>query len=131
MAATSVLVENRAPGQSPSETYSLPLPTDRLTVRELIRIYVADQVERHNSTPVNKSSRHESPEERILSPSRIPHYGRQRDYQHECERAIKAFSTNGFFLLVDGAQVTELDAELIITPSTTVSFLRLTPLVGG
>jgi hypothetical protein len=45
--------------------------------------------------------------------------------------ALKAFQKNGFFVLVDNHQTENLDEEVRITPQTQVSFIKLTPLVGG
>jgi hypothetical protein len=45
--------------------------------------------------------------------------------------ALDAFQKNGFFLLVDNIQSESLDQEVELQPSTIVSFLKLTPLVGG
>jgi hypothetical protein len=45
--------------------------------------------------------------------------------------AKRAFYTNGFILLVDDRQVDELEEEIEIRPHTTVTFLKLVPLVGG
>jgi hypothetical protein len=47
------------------------------------------------------------------------------------ETALRAFSANRFFLLVDGRQIVDLDAPFPLTPKSTVVFLRLTPLKGG
>ena len=47
------------------------------------------------------------------------------------ETALRAFSANRFFLLVDRRQIVDLDAPLRLTPQSTVVFLRLTPLQGG
>ena len=47
------------------------------------------------------------------------------------ETALRAFSANRFFLLVDRRQIVDLDAPLPLTPKSTVVFLRLTPLKGG
>lgn len=131
MPATSVLVQDSVPGKPPSEKYALPVPSNSMTARDLIRLYVTDQVERFNQTPVDRTSRHQSPEERILNPDRPVNYAQRRDSHTECERALQAFSANGFFLLIDDKQVTDLDQEIAIKQDTTVTFLRLTPLVGG
>lgn len=52
-----------------------------------------------------------------------------------CDEAIaeafQAFDTNGFFVIVDGRQMTELDSELRLGPKSEIRFLRLIPLVGG
>jgi hypothetical protein len=47
------------------------------------------------------------------------------------ETALRAFSANRFFLLVDRRQITGLDAPFPLTPKSTVVFLRLAPLKGG
>ena len=47
------------------------------------------------------------------------------------ETALRAFSANRFFLLVDRRQIVSLDTPFPLTPKSTVVFLRLTPLKGG
>jgi hypothetical protein len=46
-------------------------------------------------------------------------------------KAIAAFQGNQIIMLVDDRQVESLDEEITLRPNTRVSFLRLTPLVGG
>ena len=53
------------------------------------------------------------------------------DVQAQCEQAIRAFSHNGFFLLVDEHQITELDTEFQVSELSTIQFIKLVPLVGG
>jgi hypothetical protein len=51
---------------------------------------------------------------------------------HEAiETALRGFSANRFFLLVDRRQIVDLDTPFLLTPKSTVVFLRLTPLKGG
>jgi len=49
----------------------------------------------------------------------------------QIERALEAFETNGFLLLVDETQVTDLDEEVHLGSGSVVTFVQLTPLVGG
>jgi hypothetical protein len=53
------------------------------------------------------------------------------DPERQFELAKRAFYSNGFILLVDDRQVDELEDEIEIRPDTTVTFLKLVPLVGG
>ncbi|WP_371225380.1 hypothetical protein [Roseovarius sp. 2305UL8-3] len=46
-------------------------------------------------------------------------------------QALAAFEANGFILLVDDRQVEGLEEEVEIREETIVTFLKLTPLVGG
>ena len=47
------------------------------------------------------------------------------------EKAIEAFEGNGFIVLVDDRQIENLDTEIALHPETSVTFLKLVPLVGG
>jgi hypothetical protein len=47
------------------------------------------------------------------------------------ETALRGFSANRFFLLVDRRQIVDLDTAFPLTPKSAVVFLRLTPLKGG
>jgi hypothetical protein len=41
------------------------------------------------------------------------------------------FLKNGYFVLIDNIQAETLEQEILLTNKTTVSFVKLTPLVGG
>ena len=45
--------------------------------------------------------------------------------------ALKAFANNGFFMLIDDLQAESLTQTITLKPGTMVSFVKLTPLVGG
>ena len=53
------------------------------------------------------------------------------DVEKQLYIALKAFQNNGFFILVDDEQVEELEDKFLIDETTQVSFVKLTPLVGG
>jgi hypothetical protein len=53
------------------------------------------------------------------------------DWQRQSDLALSAFMSNGFFVMINDQQAEALDEEVEIGPSTTVSFIKLVPLVGG
>ena len=53
------------------------------------------------------------------------------DEEKQVYVALDAFQKNGFFVLVDNEQCTSLDQTITLTKNTTISFVKLTPLVGG
>ncbi len=53
------------------------------------------------------------------------------DVERQMYVALDAFQKNGFFLLIDDKQVTELDQKITITKTSQINFIKLTPLVGG
>lgn len=53
------------------------------------------------------------------------------DAEKQVYVALDAFQRNGFFILTDHQQCTSLDQQIQLTRNTTISFVKLTPLVGG
>ncbi len=53
------------------------------------------------------------------------------DLDKQIDVALKAFQGNGFFILIDDLQAETLEQEVEIKADTLVSFVKLTPLVGG
>lgn len=49
----------------------------------------------------------------------------------EVEKALDAFERGVYMVVVDGHQTDTLDEVLTLTPTSKITFLRLTPLVGG
>lgn len=53
------------------------------------------------------------------------------DAEEQTYIALDAFQKNGFFVLIDNRQVDSLEEMILLTNDTKVSFIKLTPLVGG
>ncbi len=106
--------------------------TERITVRELIRSRVYQEVQDYNTRQPEQFQGLVQPTdaEKTLNGYRL-RQPRQLNWQHQFEQAVKAFQANGFIILVDDEQVTELEEEIVIQPGTAVTFLKLVPLVGG
>jgi hypothetical protein len=104
--------------------------TAALTLRELIRLRVQQEVARFNAMEREEFNGLIQPEEseRILNGVRE----RPRpEWEKQFAKAIRAFNGNGFLVLIDGCQITDLDETLHLTAHTEITFLKLVPLVGG
>lgn len=103
-----------------------------ITLRDLIRTRVRDEVARHNARPTSLFKGLVMPEgaEPADGGYRIANV-RRIDWEVQADRAIDAFGHNGFFVLVDDSQVADLDTELDLTPDSDIRFVRLIQLVGG
>jgi len=110
----------------------LDLLTERITVRELIRSRVYQEVKDYNTrqTEYFRGLVQPTNTEQSLNGYQLKKT-RQLDWENQFTQAIAAFERNGFLILVDEEQVTELEEEIVITPTTVVTFLKLVPLVGG
>ena len=111
---------------------TINLTSRRLTARELIRERVRQEVEDFNNRQPELFNGLVQPTdtERTLNGFKF-HKKRTLDWQEQFEKAIEGFERNAFILLVDNAQIEDLDQVIPLSPETSVTFLKLVPLVGG
>jgi len=119
-------------GADEDRDFTLDVMEGRITVRELIRTRVANEVRDYNLRQPEyfRGLVQPTDAERSLNGFRM-RKRRRIDPEKQFELAIKAFYANGFIVLVNDRQVGELEEEIEIRPDTTVTFLKLVPLVGG
>lgn len=116
----------------PEHTFTVHVSGEKISVRELIYQRVTQEVQDFNSRQpaVFRMLVQPSDTERTLNGYKF-HQPRQVDPVTQYEKAIEAFEGNGFIVLVDNYQVERLDDEIALHPETSVTFLKLVPLVGG
>lgn len=130
MATLTVFDETTSGDRLPG--ISLDFLTDRISVRELIRKRVYEEVQEFNLKEPEHFRGLVQPTdaERVLNGYKL-RKRRKIDWEQQYARAVEAFERNGFLVLVDDRQAESLDEEIEIRIDTQVSFLRLVPLVGG
>ncbi len=132
MAPLTLTVRDETTSGDVLAALELQLEAERVSVRELIRARVHQEVRAHNAS----SGAHfhglvrPTDAEEDLNGYRMPR-GRQVDAERQTEVALSAFERGHVLLLVDDRQVEDLDDEVTLTLDSTVTFLRLVPLVGG
>ena len=131
MAATLTIHDESLGGES-LRAWALEVTTERLTVRELIRSRVYQEVQDYNQQCGQVFHGLVPPEEaeKTLNGWKLKK-PRLLDWKRQFERAVEAFESNRILILVNDRQAESLDDELVLDPQMTVTFLRLTPLVGG
>ena len=135
MTATLMIRDETATGD-PVHEFPLEFQDERITVRDLIRERVYQEVSDYNFRSrrdgglLFRGLVQPTDAERTLNGFRVPK-DRDIDWEVQFSRAVDAFGRNGFFILVDERQAETLDETIVIGPSTHVSFVKLTPLVGG
>lgn len=115
------------------------IASEAFTLRDLIRSRVRQEVERHNQHPTEVFEGLVQPEqsERILNSGSSAGRGfamrtaKALDWEAQFQTACASFERNGFLVLVDDEQVADLDETLRLTEDSKVSFVKLTPLIGG
>lgn len=106
--------------------------TEHVTVREIIRSRVYQEVEDYNRRrPAHFRGLVEPTDaEKTLNGFKLKER-REIDWNRQFEAACEAYERNGFLILVDDTQAGALDDEVTLGAGATVSFLRMVPLVGG
>ena len=103
-----------------------------VTLRDLIRFRVREEVAKYNAEPGPRFNGLVQPSdaEATLNGYAIAR-PRRLDWEKQARTALQAFGRNGFFVFVGDRQIEDLDAELTLAETDVVSFVRLVPLVGG
>ena len=132
MAAATLTVYDENAFGTKSNALTLDFLTERITVRELIRERVYEEVRQYNASKPEyfRGLVQPTDAEATLNGYRIRER-RKVDWEKQYERAIESFRRNGFFVLVDDRQVDSLEDTIEVKPGTQVSFIKLVPLVGG
>ena len=120
------------PGGGSSDELVLPDLPESVTVRELIRTRVREEVAKANADRSHPRRLLVAPvEAEVTANGYRVREGRTIDWERQASVAVEAFEQQGFFLFVDGRQVGELDEAVSLHADSEVRFLRVTPLVGG
>jgi len=110
----------------------LQVEKESISLEELIKARVFAEVEQYNQKKSEIYSGLVQPEEaeRVLNGFRMKKK-RTIDPEKQFYVALDAFQKNDFFILVDDYQVGDLQEEILVDDTTKLSFVRLTPMVGG
>lgn len=129
--ATVSFVDETTAGER-GAAWHLEIFEETLPLREVIRRRVFQEVAEHNAKggDVFRGLVQPTGAERTLNGFKLPQ-PRRVDPEQQAEKALEAFSRNGFVVLIDDRQVEDLDAVIDLRMGTQITFLKLVPLVGG
>lgn len=106
-----------------TRSLDLDFAAERVTVREIIAARVRQEVGAYNAERAGEAF------DGLVQPATPG--AREVDAERQVYVALDAFQKNGFFVLVDDLQAESLEQLVRLRPGTEVSFVKLTPLVGG
>jgi hypothetical protein len=131
MTTTLTVHDENSSGQK-TNSFTLDCLTERMTVRELIRARIYQEVRDYNLKAPEYFHGLVQPNEaeRVLNGYKLK--GKQKiDWEEQYQRALDGFERNVFFVLVGDRQAEKIDEEFEVKVDTEVSFVKLLPLVGG
>jgi hypothetical protein len=131
MSVTLTIQDETAGGKIINEV-KVSFENELATVREIINGRVKAEVEAYNQKMPEYFTGLIEPTdaEKTLNGFRLKHK-RKVDAEKQCKTALDAFEKNGYFLLIDNIQAESLEQMVIVNDKTKISFVKLTPLVGG
>ncbi len=132
---TTLTVRDESPGGGTLHEVTLEFLDETISVRELIRARIYQEVQDHNlrqhvAGPYRGLVQPEGIE-RELNGARPGSRSRPVDWKAQFARATEAFDAGQILILIDDRQAESLDETFTIRPDSDVSFLRLSLLVGG
>jgi hypothetical protein len=129
---TTLTIHDETTSGQKTNTFTLDCLTERMTVRELIRARIYQEVQDYNQKEPEyfRGLVEPTAAERVLNGYKLK-ARRKIDWEEQYGRALEAFERNGFFVLVGNRQAETLDEEFEVKVDTEVSFVKLVPLVGG
>jgi len=111
---------------------NLEFAAETVTVKDIITERVLKEVEQYNNKLPEyfKGLIQPSAAEKTLNGYKLKNR-KKIDGEKQVYTALDAFQKNGFFVLVDDEQITNLNEAIELPSERKISFVKLTPLVGG
>ena len=128
---SELVIHDETLSGEPLRQVRLPDLPRTVTLREIVRHRVREEVARHNVDPGANFTGLVQPRDAEVAVNGRRALSRRIDWEEQARVALDAFGRNGFFVLVDDRQVEDLDAVIDLDTDPHVAFVRLTPLVGG
>lgn len=134
---TLLIKEETLGGGAAPASSTLKFDRLRVTVRDIIAERVRGEVDAYNEKAHERANNtfnglvQPTGAEVALNGSYRMKMWRPIDVDKQIDAALFAFTRNGFFILIDDIQAESLDQVVALDRTSEVSFVKLTPLVGG
>ena len=130
---SNVTIRDAEPSGKTVNEFTLKCSTETISIRELIRNRVHQEVLAYNATRSCTEFRglvRPEATERRLNGERERQF-EAIDWKAQFAKAVKAFEQGKILILASDRQVGSLDETIEIAAETSVTFLRMTLLAGG
>jgi len=123
---------DEAPNGTRLSSFTLESLAERMTAREIIRARIYQEVQDFNLNQREQFRGLVQPTEaeQTFNGSKLKRH-RPIDWEKQFAEALRAFDSNGFFMLVGERQAESLDELFEVKVDTEITFVKLVPLVGG
>ncbi len=128
----NIIIKDDTIGGKTKHQMNIKMEVQTCTLQDLIRERVYKEVETYNTQLPEYFNTLVQPTnaEVTLNGYKLKK-NRQVDAEKQYYLALDAFKKNGFFVLVNDEQVETLETQVQLSDNMELSFIKLTPLVGG
>ena len=132
MATITLKITDETAGGKITNEVNITFENELTTVQDIIKARVFSEVEAYNTKlpEYYRGLVQPGETEQTLNGYKMKQR-RKLDAEQQYLAALNAFQKNGFFILIDNIQAESLEQMVVINPNTSISFIKLTPLVGG
>ena len=125
----TISIKDETPAGDIINEIILKFNNEYITITELIKARIEAEIARYQSNV-------DSYKNGLVIPTHLEARLNEKkvkdiDSEKQLYIALEAFKNNGFILLIDDEQVEDLNQKVLVDSATEVSFIKLTPLVGG
>lgn len=127
-----ILISDELLNGTVTNQFEIHLSSNIVSVKELIKMRVTKEIEAYNNRLPEYFNGLVAPTdaERTLNGFKLKPK-QVIDAEKQVYVALDAFQKNGFFILVDNQQLEDLDEIVRLQSTSKISFVKLTPLIGG
>lgn len=127
-----ILISDELLNGTVTNQFEIHLSSNIVSVKELIKMRVTKEIEAYNNRLPEYFNGLVAPTdaERTLNGFKLKSK-QVIDAEKQVYVALDAFQKNGFFILVDNQQLEDLDEMVRLQSTSKISFVKLTPLIGG
>ncbi len=132
MATITLTITDETTGGKVTNEVNITFQNELTTVQDIIKARVDAEVEAYNRKlpEYYRGLVQPGETEQTLNGYKMKER-RKVDAEKQYLTALDAYQKNGFFILIDNIQAESLQQMVVINPNTSISFIKLTPLVGG
>lgn len=110
------------------DAWEMTVENPLMPLKDLILMRVEEEIRRMEKGIESRFFAYQNREEKLLNKPKKPELP---DPEAAGYRALEAFQKQTYFVLIDDRQVQDLEEMIELRPDSKVSFVKLTPLVGG
>lgn len=132
MATVTLTIKDESTAGKVLNELQVSFTSELTSVKEIIEARVKAEVEVYNKRMPEyfKGLVEPTDAERTLNGYKLKEK-RKVDPKKQCLVALDAYQKNGYFLLIDNIQSESLEQMVVVNEKTEITFVKLTPLVGG